>query len=560
MADPQSILDDTKSSRVQQAPPPQAAPAAGGSILADTHTSRVPAANPSAPPPTHWYTGVGDTLIREGKAAGSVVGGLIRPDKKNAIYQAASAPETAEESQRFGKGFETKIGPVGRVIDRSIVQPVLNAGEFYRDAAKGKYGDASAVESAMLNEAPEAIGTGGGTVIGGRLISSAANAAKTAGVKAGAMPEATPTTPIGEDILGKGNIPFKGVTAPLVRGGVSLANKTIAKVPEYAGGAAGGVAGGLVAGPKGAAVGAGAGIGLGKLVKGAIPKIPGENFGLSPEEINSRAIVGEFKGLNKEASAAWQDMQKYDKAGAKDSPQYKEALKRYDAAQDRLDPLIKSKPVRAAIGAPAAVGAAAVGAAATPPPQAGKPAPAPVGPDKVEAPKPETLVKEPGAPKPQPIRGTPKNLKKIPVSESAKPIVGTPENLGGPNIGEKPAVTPEKPNIGKRVGIRDESKAARAMQEMGSKSEASLGQFAQVNGTRLEDAISKTEGEYGANRGVRNTIHDISAKNGDLARVADNLKVDISDLGKMDRKGVFNRLLDAGKTPEQIAEAYRSIK
>jgi len=69
------------------------------------------------------------------------------------------------------------------------------------------------------------------------------------------------------------------------------------------------------------------------------------------------------------------------------------------------------------------------------------------------------------------------------------------------------------------------------------------------------------EGEkYGSNRSVRDAIHDISAKNGDLARVADNLKVDISDLGKMDRKGAFKRMLDAGKTPEQIAEAYRSIK
>jgi len=62
------------------------------------------------------------------------LGGMVL-GAPSALYHAAADPETSEESERFGKGFEKKIGPTGRLIDRMVVQPIMNAGEDY---ASGK--------------------------------------------------------------------------------------------------------------------------------------------------------------------------------------------------------------------------------------------------------------------------------------------------------------------------------------------------------------------------------------------------------------------------------------
>ena len=340
----------------------------------------------------------------------------------------------------------------------------MTAGKYYADAARGKRGDISAVESELLENAPEALGQATGTVVGGKVIDTLGKVAK-------------------------GGAPTAGAEGP------TLPRSQILK-QEF--------------GPKT--------VDIASKVPGAVA----DAAGAVKDKVVDVAAKGVEHGKNIASRAS------------------------------------TPKSIATAVTTAAVPG---VGHAMGP--AAGWLTETVLGKERANAPlyKPSAPEAAPETPNiAEPVTGTPKNLKKIPVSESAKPITGTPQNLGDKNIAERPTTTPERPDVGKRVGIRDESKAAREMQERGSKSETSLGQFAQVNGTRLEDAISKTEGEYGANRGVRNTIHDISAKNGDLARVANSLKVDISDVGKMDRKGVFNRLLDAGKTPEDIAKAYRSIK
>jgi hypothetical protein len=98
-----------------------------------------------------------DTLKREaGAAADSILG------VPSALYHAAADPETPEESAAYGKGFESKIGPTGRLIDRTIAQPVEHA---VSDYAHGRVN----IDNA-LSVAPEAIGTAGGSVAGGKAI------------------------------------------------------------------------------------------------------------------------------------------------------------------------------------------------------------------------------------------------------------------------------------------------------------------------------------------------------------------------------------------------------
>lgn len=69
-------------------------------------------------------------LIGKGVRALSAIGGSVL-GLPGAIYHAAADPETEEEKQRSGEGFEKKIGPTGRVIDRLGVQPILNAASDY---------------------------------------------------------------------------------------------------------------------------------------------------------------------------------------------------------------------------------------------------------------------------------------------------------------------------------------------------------------------------------------------------------------------------------------------
>jgi hypothetical protein len=197
----------------------------------------------------------------------------------------------------------------------------------------------------------------------------------------------------------------------------------------------------------------------------------------------------------------------------------------------------------------------------------------------IKAPPAATGDPSPGEP-PAAVVGKPRALGKIPVHESSKPVVGTPESLAasapdaGQDLGAKDvgAKAPAKSDIG-RVGIKGESKASLEMQDMGAKGgehEASQGQFAKVNGTGLEDAIAESEGtDYGSQRDVRDAIHKISQNNGDLARVADRLSVDIDDVpsGKwMDdgysrtRGEIFNRMVKAGHSPQDILDAYEGLK
>jgi len=126
----------------------------------------------------------GETLYREGKAAGESIANL-----PFAAYHAAADPETEEEAQKYGKGFESKIGPTGRLIDRMVVQPTANAIEDY---ASGRV-----TPEAALSVAPEAIGGAAGSVVLAKAI-SAANKPSGGVTMSEPAPAPTPAEPMTE--------------------------------------------------------------------------------------------------------------------------------------------------------------------------------------------------------------------------------------------------------------------------------------------------------------------------------------------------------------------------
>jgi hypothetical protein len=250
-----------------------AQPAQGNPLPSTMQSSSDPFASIAKTPdavPSFW-----DTLSREVKAGGKTIAGMPA-----AIYHAFSDPPTPEEKDRMAEpGASHLNNQIGLGIYRMSVAPAEVAGKYYWDAAHGKYGDASAVESAMLNEAPEAIGQAGGTVIAGKVASTAGDIVK--GAPAGdailaVRPKPTLNNPTaGPDL----SIPATDTAAAAVRGSVKAANTVLAKAPGTIGAATGAAIGHATGVPYGGEVGAIIGGGIGREV---LPKvqIPGEGFGL----------------------------------------------------------------------------------------------------------------------------------------------------------------------------------------------------------------------------------------------------------------------------------------
>lgn len=161
------------------------------------------------------------------------------------------------------------------------------------------------------------------------------------------------------------------------------------------------------------------------------------------------------------------------------------------------------------------------------------------------------------------------------ISPSRSAAAAEPGEAGVRSATERATRTEPASAYGRKVGVKGESKASVEMQEKGAKGgehEASLGQFAKVNGTKLESAIAESEGDnYGSQGKLRDALHGISQTNGDLGRVAKQLGVDIDDVGKgkysesgtgkvRTRHEIFNRMLDDGNSPQDIVDAYTKVK
>ena len=192
------------------------------------------------------------------------------------------------------------------------------------------------------------------------------------------------------------------------------------------------------------------------------------------------------------------------------------------------------------------------------------------------------------------VRGNPADRVPAPAPKIST-LSGTQQDLpltmgeqigsGAPNIAA-PAGTSVSPNMGewqtpgfeelssnlKRVGRAGESKAALAntavseaegnlkSQHGGSvdssvkDTNTSLGQFAKANGPRIDTAV----GTDAQGQTLANHLHSITNK--ELGNVAKDLKVDIGgkQVGRsgISRSEVFNKMLDAGHTPEDIVNTH----
>lgn len=112
-----------------------------------------------------------DTLLREVQSFG---GNLNPINIGKSVYHAFADDPTQEEIQEAGGPQEVQGAKrIGLGIGRLTAQPVVNAARWYNEAAQGKHGDLSAVESQMLDVAPEAIGAGAAAPVAGKLIEGA---------------------------------------------------------------------------------------------------------------------------------------------------------------------------------------------------------------------------------------------------------------------------------------------------------------------------------------------------------------------------------------------------
>lgn len=107
------------------------------------------------------------TLGREASAAGSAIKGMFSPP---------SGAMSPEEQQNFplaanAPGPLGSFGQLGLLANRMVGEPIANAAAWYTKAAQGKI--PNPVDQ-MLSVLPEAVGTGAGTEVGGKLIDSAA--------------------------------------------------------------------------------------------------------------------------------------------------------------------------------------------------------------------------------------------------------------------------------------------------------------------------------------------------------------------------------------------------
>lgn len=200
-----------------------------------------------------------NTLGREAQSAAGAIAGI-----PGGIYHAFADKPTEEEIREAG-GPEQVQGAkrIGLGIGRIAVEPVLHAADWYTKAAQGKI--PNAYEQA-LSVAPEAVGTGAGTAVGGKLIEEIPGAA-------GKVIEKAP---------------------PVVRAAARGANKALATYPKAIGSTVGGAIGAATRIPYGTEVGMGIGAAVGPEI---LPKIrvPGEGFGLPSRVTGGPAVAPQFE-------------------------------------------------------------------------------------------------------------------------------------------------------------------------------------------------------------------------------------------------------------------------
>lgn len=119
--------------------------------------------------PTGSWRDYARTFGREAQSLGENVVGA-----PGGIYHAFADPATQEEKQE-SKGLENFPGALG--VSRLVAKPIATAADWYKGAATGQVPDPV---GQALTVAPEAVGTGAATEVGGKIMGEAADLPKTA--------------------------------------------------------------------------------------------------------------------------------------------------------------------------------------------------------------------------------------------------------------------------------------------------------------------------------------------------------------------------------------------
>jgi hypothetical protein len=161
-------------------------------------TDTASASSPPKKAPAPVRSGFLDTLGREASSLGRNVLGI-----PSGIYHAFADEPTAEEQTEF-QGHTRIPGELG--FERLTGAPLVRAGEWYRDVARGNIPNAY---DQALSVAPEAVGAGASAPIAGKLIQGALGAARGA---AEFTRDVSPKLGAKAVALGRGKIP--AATAP----------------------------------------------------------------------------------------------------------------------------------------------------------------------------------------------------------------------------------------------------------------------------------------------------------------------------------------------------------
>jgi len=112
-----------------------------------------------------------ETFRREVGAAGEALGGLATGAARVATAPFRQASITPEEQKKYG--YDPQAGPVGKFgqeIGRQVGMPLAEAAAYYKRMWQADPETRRNMLDGMLQLLPEGIGTGAGTVVGGKAI------------------------------------------------------------------------------------------------------------------------------------------------------------------------------------------------------------------------------------------------------------------------------------------------------------------------------------------------------------------------------------------------------
>jgi hypothetical protein len=190
-----------------------------------------PAVLPAVAPPTP-PSGVGDTLKRE---TSSLLHSIHPLELAAGIYHAAADPATDAEKDAVGEKNMHDIGPTGRLLARTFIEPAYNAASYYKKYVQATPDERIGMQSDMLSVAPEAMGAAGGAVLLAKGMGLAKAAATPMGAALAEGAEGPAGATMAQRVAGQvgTNVPFTGTQiSDLAKRGLSATGDAAANAAK----------------------------------------------------------------------------------------------------------------------------------------------------------------------------------------------------------------------------------------------------------------------------------------------------------------------------------------